>query len=190
MKGAMAEPLVSTKRPPNAAIMIRIGSSQNFLRTRRNKQNSRRNDSMGPFSELVLHRFGTCLGRAACDPVGVTGMIGAHPKRILAERAHEEADRQDRRIEYESQHHWAHDLRQEMPQALPDPVEWPKGGRPPDRKRGKSERNRQRPPTRLVRGMPKRRHSEQRKRAGDHEAERAIGRAYKLFLAVQVLVHA
>ena len=32
MNGAIAEPLVSTIRPPKITIMIMIGSSQNFLR--------------------------------------------------------------------------------------------------------------------------------------------------------------
>src|SRR5215472_1264992 len=157
MKGAMAEPLVSTKSPPNTAIMIRIGSNQNFLRTRRNSQNSRRNDNMVSFSELMLHRFGACLRRAAQDPIAVTSTIGPHPKRIFAKRPHEKADRQDRRIEQERQHDRTHDLRQEMPQALPNPVEPGKSGRPPDREGRKSEHNRQRPPTRLMRDMPERR---------------------------------
>ena len=36
MNGAIAEPLVSTIRPPKITIMIRIGNSQNFLRSRMN----------------------------------------------------------------------------------------------------------------------------------------------------------
>ena len=42
MNGAIAEPLVSTIRPPKITIMIMIGSSQNFLRSRMNAQSSTR----------------------------------------------------------------------------------------------------------------------------------------------------
>jgi hypothetical protein len=42
MNGAIAEPLVSTTRPPNTTIMIMIGSSQNFFRTRMKRQISAR----------------------------------------------------------------------------------------------------------------------------------------------------
>src|SRR5437660_10957471 len=44
MNGATAEPFASTARPPNTTITINTGSSQNFLRSRRNSQNSARND--------------------------------------------------------------------------------------------------------------------------------------------------
>ena len=40
MNGAIAEPLVRTTSPPNTTIMIRIGNSQNFFRTRINRQSS------------------------------------------------------------------------------------------------------------------------------------------------------
>ena len=44
MKGAIAEPLVSTIRPPKNSIIMKMGISQYFFRARRNNQNSRRND--------------------------------------------------------------------------------------------------------------------------------------------------
>jgi hypothetical protein len=46
MNGAIAEPLPSTTTPPNTAVNIKIGSSQNFLRTRMNSQSSARKDTM------------------------------------------------------------------------------------------------------------------------------------------------
>ena len=46
MKGATAEPFDNTSSEPNSSIMMKIGSSQNFFRTRRNIQNSLRNESM------------------------------------------------------------------------------------------------------------------------------------------------
>src|SRR6188768_2691224 len=52
MNGAIAEPLVSTTRPPNTTIMIRIGSSQNFFRTRMKRQSSDRKSITFPWSSL------------------------------------------------------------------------------------------------------------------------------------------
>ena len=46
MKGATAEPFDKTSSDPNSSIMMKIGSSQNFFRTRRNIQNSARNESI------------------------------------------------------------------------------------------------------------------------------------------------
>ena len=40
MNGATAEPWASTISSPNSAIMMKIGQSQNFLRTRKNAQSS------------------------------------------------------------------------------------------------------------------------------------------------------
>ena len=40
MNGAIAEPLVSTIRPPKITIMIMIGNSQNFLRSFMNAHSS------------------------------------------------------------------------------------------------------------------------------------------------------
>jgi len=81
MKGAIAEPLVSTKRPPNTIIMIRIGSNQYFLRTRKNIQNSFKNEAIVESSELLGHGFGGRTGRVAYQPVTVDIGIGLQPKR-------------------------------------------------------------------------------------------------------------
>ena len=40
MKGATAVPWVNTTRPPNSATTTSKGSNQNFLRTRKKRQNS------------------------------------------------------------------------------------------------------------------------------------------------------
>jgi hypothetical protein len=40
MNGAITEPLLSTTKPPNTAIINIMGTSQNFLRDRRNFHNS------------------------------------------------------------------------------------------------------------------------------------------------------
>jgi hypothetical protein len=40
MNGAIAEPCVAISNAPNNAIVIIIGASQNFLRTRKKDQNS------------------------------------------------------------------------------------------------------------------------------------------------------
>jgi hypothetical protein len=49
MKGATAEPFVSTISPPKRAITTNTGKSQYFLRMRRNPQNSCKKDSMIQF---------------------------------------------------------------------------------------------------------------------------------------------
>ena len=46
MKGAIAELWVSTIKPPKMTIIMRMGINQYFFRSRRNDQNSLRNDSM------------------------------------------------------------------------------------------------------------------------------------------------
>jgi hypothetical protein len=54
MIGATAEPLETTKRPPNTAIMMKMGNSQYFLRIRRNNKNSRANDDIaGPVNWIA-----------------------------------------------------------------------------------------------------------------------------------------
>src|SRR5665213_3510738 len=67
MKGAIAEPLVSTIRPPKTTIMIMIGNSQNFLRARMNAQSSTMMEPMNSVlsrSELVAHRLRLRRGRS------------------------------------------------------------------------------------------------------------------------------
>src|SRR5215831_10854532 len=68
MNGATAEPLVSTTRPPNTAIMMRTVKSQNFLRTRIKRHSSVRKFIAALSLELVPHGVGCRAGRAAFDP--------------------------------------------------------------------------------------------------------------------------
>src|SRR5437899_11982393 len=104
MKGAIAEPLVSTSRPPKISIMIRIGSSQYFLRARRKAQNSFRNEVIDrSFSELLCHGFRRWTGRLAQHPVALGGGILAPAHRILAGRTHQKSDRKHRGAEHQAE---------------------------------------------------------------------------------------
>src|SRR5215470_5002960 len=96
----MAEPLVSTIRPPKITIMIMIGSSQNFLRCLMKSQSSTRIApiGLGPFqvrSELVLHGLRRRPRRGAVNPVALCVGIAPQPQEVLAKSAHDEADRHD-----------------------------------------------------------------------------------------------
>src|SRR6185437_16174769 len=112
MNGAIAEPLVSTIRPPKTTIMIRIGSSQNFLRSRMKAQSSTIMAPMDedPFeigyarSELVAHRLRRRARRRAVDPVGRGPAVELQPQEILAEGPHHEADRRDGQEEQHAEH--------------------------------------------------------------------------------------
>src|SRR5476649_2127770 len=112
MNGAMAEPLVSTIRPPNTTIMIMIGSSQNFLRSRMNAQSSMMTEPMDvdPFeinlarSELVFHRLRRRTRRGPLDPVAFGVAVELQPQEILAEHPHHQTDRRNRDEEQQAQH--------------------------------------------------------------------------------------
>src|SRR5258708_5524089 len=125
MKGAIAEPLVSTIKPPKITIMIRIGSSQNFLRSRMNAQSSTMMDpiSTSSMSELVAHRLRRRAGRRALDPIALGGAVDLHPQEILAECAHQQADRHDGDEEQQPQHDRVHDLVDQQAELGPKLVE-------------------------------------------------------------------
>src|SRR4051812_11537449 len=114
MNGAMAEPLVSTIRPPKITIMIMIGSSQNFLRARMNAQSSTIIEpivSLLPLgSELVLHGLRRRPRWLALDPVALGAAVHLGPQEILAESAHDQADRRDGHEEQQAEHQRIHDL--------------------------------------------------------------------------------
>src|SRR5262245_34844682 len=97
MKGATAEPLVSTMRPPNSAIMTKMGISKYFLRTRRNNENSRRNDSI--CSKLVLHGFRRPERRSR-DPIARSIGLAAQSQRVLAQHSHQKRNRRHRGVEH------------------------------------------------------------------------------------------
>src|SRR5260370_24512789 len=69
MKGAMAEPWVAKSSAPNNAIVIIIGASQNFLRTRKKAQNSPIKLRITFLSELPLHIRCPGFRRLALDPI-------------------------------------------------------------------------------------------------------------------------
>src|SRR5919206_3376163 len=105
MNGATTEPLASTSRPPNSAIMIRTGASQNFLRTRMKPHSSARNSiGVPPGSVLVLvdHGLGRGSGRPALDPVAGGVRLAPAAHRVVVPDPHQVADRdEDDRVEQE-----------------------------------------------------------------------------------------
>src|SRR5262252_10709113 len=126
MNGAMAEPLVSTIRPPKITIMIRIGRSQNFLRSLMKAQSSTRMAPIGwslSRSELVFHRLGRRPRRVAVDPVALGRVIDLEPQEILAEDAHDKTDRRDGDEEQQPQDQGVHHLVKQQPELQPKLVE-------------------------------------------------------------------
>src|SRR3979409_2369816 len=116
MNGAITEPLVSTTSPPNTTIMISTGSSQNFFRTRINRQSSATKSMFVSLFEqdafekaasrfcsdhaleLDFHRLGRRSGRLSHDPVAVLVRLPFQAQHILAQHAHDEAGRQNRAV--------------------------------------------------------------------------------------------
>src|SRR5687767_14723226 len=111
MKGAIAEPLVSTMRPPRASIMISDGTSQNFLRARTKLTSSLMID-ISSLLELLCERLRRRPCRRARDPVGGVFLVPFQSQRIFAEEAHEKPRRQHRAEEYDRHDHRRHDLAQ------------------------------------------------------------------------------
>src|ERR1700675_21473 len=134
MKGAITEPLVSTTNPPNTTIISSTGNSQNFFRTRINRQSSATKsiccpldhdpmnrivissvlfehdvpESWFPLSgsclELVFHRLGRWSARLSHDPVAVRVRLSFEPQQVLPHHAHDEAGRPNRAIEQQRHH--------------------------------------------------------------------------------------
>ena len=101
MKGAIAEPLVSTIRPPKMTIIMKMGISQYFFRARRNDQNSRRNDSMRlKIGSSWIRAVGP--GGDPVDPIARGIGITAQSQRVLAQHAHQQRNRRHRQVEQES----------------------------------------------------------------------------------------
>src|SRR5580692_8945153 len=113
MNGAMAEPLVSTIRPPKITIMIMIGNSQNFLRSFMNAHSSTMIEpiaSLLPRSELILHGLRRRPRGLAFDPVALGAAVEPQAQKILAARPRQQADRRDGDEEQQPQHDRRHDL--------------------------------------------------------------------------------
>src|SRR6201999_1804619 len=98
MNGANTVPLVRITRPPNTTIMTRIGSSQNFLRTRIKRQSSARKSIQIPL-KLVAHALGRRTRRIADDPVAVAFRLALESQKFLARYAQNQADWPDRQKE-------------------------------------------------------------------------------------------
>src|SRR5438132_1318457 len=101
MKGATAEPLVRTISPPKMAIIMNTGSNQNFFRTPRNAQNSRRKLIID-VSELVLECLRRRAGRCADDPIALRCRLEFPPHWILASQPHQKADGTDAEVEQDA----------------------------------------------------------------------------------------
>ena len=86
MNGATAELWANSISPPKSAMTRKTGNSQNFLRTRRKAQNSRRKPSIRS-SELVPECFGCGAGRFAHDPVALRRWLEFPPHRITVNLA-------------------------------------------------------------------------------------------------------
>src|SRR5215471_4385070 len=104
MNGATAVPLVSTMRPPKNASTIKIGSNQNFLRVRRNAQNSRRNETIIKDSELVLESVRGRARRLARYPVRINIRLESQTQDVLARQTHDPTYRSDAKKEDERKH--------------------------------------------------------------------------------------
>src|SRR5262245_35330044 len=122
MNGATAVPFVSTMSPPKIAMTRNTGSSQYFLRSRKNAANSRRKDII-PRSELVHEAIGGRAWRLSRYPVAFTLWLEAKPQRIFSAEPHEPADRRDAAIVDDSQHEGAYDREEDEAKLGPQPVE-------------------------------------------------------------------
>src|SRR3954452_6280583 len=208
MNGAIAEPLVRTTSPPNTTIMIRIGISQNFFRTRMKRHSSVRKSisfsqpslferdplpkrapacSGSRFSELVFHRLGRRTGRLPYDPVAFGVRLPFEPQQILAHRARDETGRQYRAVKQQRHHDGVDHAMKQQPEFQPYPLE-----RIEDRRAQQGRRQEQRsqsarpwPDTPDVPGIEQ---AHDRKRARHHEAERTIGSRDDLLLAGEYFV--
>src|SRR5215831_8678364 len=190
MNGAMAEPLVSTIRPPKITIMIRIGRSQNFLRSLMKAQSSTR---MAPIdwslsrSELVFHRLGRRPRRMAVDPVALGRMIDLEPQEILAEDAHDEADRRDGDEEQQPQDERVHHLVKQQPELQPKLVE--RAQKPGDsvgnHQEGHGDRQGPVPAGVLA---PPGEDAHKREEAGKDQAEAPVAAGFDMLFARKVLV--
>src|SRR6266446_8329908 len=93
MNGAIAVPWVPTTSAPNNAIVISIGASQNFLRTRKNNQNSTTKRPMVSPLELLLHTRCLALRRPTLDPISSRAPIGREAQWPFAQYLHQKGHR-------------------------------------------------------------------------------------------------
>jgi hypothetical protein len=100
----------------------KTGSSQNFFRTRRKAQNSRKKLVIDP-SELVLERFGRGAGRLTDDPIALSRRLELSPHRVLAGKPHQEAHRRNNGVEQNPKNEWADDEVQQQTEFCPQAIE-------------------------------------------------------------------
>src|ERR1700755_774496 len=124
MKGATAEPLVRITRPPNTTIITRIGSSQNFLRTRMKRQSSASKSIQFP-SKLIAHALRRRPPRIAHDPVTIAIRLAPEPQEFRAGYAQNQADWPDRQVENQPHDDRVDDVVQQQAEPEPDDIERP-----------------------------------------------------------------
>src|SRR5580692_10826397 len=195
MNGAMAEPLVSTIRPPKITIMIRIGNSQNFLRSRMKAQSSTMMEPIGRClsnselaeSELVTHRLRRRPWRRAIDPVALGRRIEPEAQEVLAHGAHDETDRHDGHEEQQPQYDGVHDLVEQQTELQPQPVERIQNLREGEGDDQEDGRQRQGPMPAAM-AAPPRQHADEGEEAGEDQAKAAITAGFDMLFARIVLV--
>src|ERR1700730_9755055 len=93
MNGAIAVPWVPKTSAPNNAMVISIGASQNFLRTRKKDQNSTIKLPMESLSELLLHTRCLAPRQSTLDPISSRGPIGREVQWPFAQYPHHKGHR-------------------------------------------------------------------------------------------------
>ncbi|KAK6021262.1 DsbA-like protein [Ostertagia ostertagi] len=96
-------------------------------------------------SELVAHGLRRRPRRAALDPVGLGAGIELLPQEVLAERAHDQADRHDGDEEQQAEDQRVHHLVEKKAELQPEPVQRAERFRIDERHDQKGRRNRQHP---------------------------------------------
>src|SRR5476651_2765948 len=191
MNGAMAEPLVSTIRPPKITIMMKIGSSQNFLRSRMNAQSSTMMEPMVfkslSRSELIFHRLRRRPRRGALDPVALGVLVQAQAQEILARRPHHKADRRDRHKEQQAHDERVHHLEEQQAKLQPKPVERAQDLGKGERHHQENGRDRQRV---VPVGMaaPPRQGGQNREETRENKAKATVGAGLDVFFARKILM--
>src|SRR5262245_16268682 len=171
MKGATAEPLVSTISPPKMTIMTKIGASQYFFRTRRNEQNSRRKDSIG--SILIPHRFRRRPRRRSVDPVARRIGVTTQSERVFAMHAHQQRNRRHCQVEQKSDHDRTDNPVEENTELYPGFIEGSERRRPHYRQSSENRCQDERPPAHGL-GTDQRPEGDDHKKYRDHQPETAV----------------
>src|SRR6516162_4457947 len=173
MKGATAEPLVSTISPPKSAMTMKTGSNQYFLRVRRNAQNSARKPVIRP-SELVVESLRCRTGWLAGDPVGFGRRLKLPPKRVPTGYSHQHANRCHAHVEQDSKDHGADYHMEQETDFRPQTIEWREKTRRGVREHGKHAGERE-PIVPALGPAVEAQGTKQCEKTGEDEAEAALG---------------